>query len=272
LFYRAFGARNAPKPSILCLGGLTRNSKDYFNLARRLAGEWHVICPDYRGRGRSEYCVDWRCYEARALIDDIRQVLTALNVHRVVVIGTSLGGLLGTALGVAMPSCVAGVLLNDIGPEVNRSGLAAIIDYIKEDRPQAGWAAAVDFMRQTFPDFPAETAEDWLRIARNTYREGDDGRLHYDWDPRVVRPFIGDSAMIRNLWPMFLSLRSVPLGVLRGARSNVLSAETFGRMTDALPQVIAAEISGVGHAPSLSEQTSSEVIDALLHRVSASNH
>ena len=144
LYVRDYGDPLDSRAPLFCLGGLTRNSKDFESLAERYSSDGRrVICPDYRGRGQSQYDPNWSNYDPRTYIRDIRDVLAALNVHRVVVMGTSLGGILGMGMAAAMPTALAAVIMNDVGPVVETDGLDFIIDYIKVDRPHDDWDAAV---------------------------------------------------------------------------------------------------------------------------------
>ncbi|MFQ5765538.1 MAG: alpha/beta fold hydrolase, partial [Rhodospirillales bacterium] len=266
LYFRDYGDPKSAATPVLCLPGVTRNSKDFADLAQRLAPERRVICPDYRGRGRSAYDPDWRRYIARNYVDDVRHLLVAAGVHRVHVIGTSLGGILAMAMAVATPTVLAGVVLNDIGPEVGQDGLAGIIAYMKDDTPLADWDAVVDHIRDAFPHLPARSPEDWLAIARNTYREAEDGRLVHDWDDAIVRQFERGLGARANLWPLFRALGRVPVLAVRGAFSTVLSAETFARMADEMPSIHQVTVDDCGHPTGLNEPHVLEAIDAHLRR------
>jgi pimeloyl-ACP methyl ester carboxylesterase len=266
LYFRDYGDSLDRRPAVLCLAGVTRNSKDFHDLALRLSAGRRVLCPDYRGRGRSAYDPDWRHYQARTYVDDIRHLLAAADVHRVVVIGTSLGAVLAMVMAVAMPTAVAGALLNDLGPRIEAAGLGPIIDYMGDDRPQPDWAAAAGRLRETFPDLPAETEDEWLAIARNTYRETPDGRLTFDWDPKIVKAFAAERRSA-DLWSLFRALKRVPLLAVRGAKSPILSEETFLRMAEEMPHMDHVTVAGVGHPPALDEPEVLEAIDVLLSRV-----
>ena len=143
LYWRDYGNALSPRLPVLCLSGLTRNSRDFTELAERLSLTRRVLCPDYRGRGFSARDPNWRNYEARTYLNDVLHVLTAADVHRAVVIGTSLGGLLAMALAVLRPTSVAGIVLNDIGPEITPGGLERILAYIGTNRPQPDWDTAL---------------------------------------------------------------------------------------------------------------------------------
>ena len=141
LYVRDYGGPPAGGATLLCLAGLTRNSKDFHTLANGAAARRRVLCPDYRGRGQSPHDPDWRNYRPETILDDIFQVLTACDAHPVVVCGVSYGGLLAMALGALVPSMLAGVILNDVGPDVDPEGSARIMTYIERDRPQPDWPA-----------------------------------------------------------------------------------------------------------------------------------
>ena len=268
LYFRDFGDPLAPGTPVVCLAGLTRNSKDFLTLARRLAPERRVVCLDYRGRGRSDYDPTGRSYAARTIVGDIIQLLAAANLHRVVICGVSFGGLLAMGLAVAAPVAVAGVILDDIGPELAPSGRQRIMDYISRDVAQPDWDTAVAAVKATFPALSFSTDEDWRRFTEATYKEGADGRLHFDYDLGLVTA-LGRDTPPDDLWPHFRALRHVPVLVVRGGASDLLSEDTLARMTEEKPDLAHVTLPGVGHAPSLNEPDSERAIDDFLHRVDA---
>ena len=178
LYYRVYGDADARGISVLCLPGLTRNSRDFDSVARRLSADRRVFCPDYRGRGRSDYDPNPKHYIPATYLNDLRHLLVATGTAPVVVIGTSLGGLLAMAMGAAMPTALAGAVLNDIGPDVGDEGLGKILDYISTDRTHADWDSAARDLRGMFPSLSLETDADWLDAAKGTWREGGDGLWH----------------------------------------------------------------------------------------------
>lgn len=265
LYVRDYGSVLDPRAPLLCLGGLTRNSKDFDGLAERYSRDGRrVICPDYRGRGRSDYDPDPFNYDPGTYLRDIHDLLSALNVHRVVVIGTSLGGILGMGMGAAMPGALAGVVLNDIGPEVETVGLDHIIRYIREDRPQENWDGAISVIKTMLPNLTFQDEGIWLKMAQNTFRECDDGKLRFDWDVDIVKPILAKSYEMPDMWPIFRTLRNIPVLALRGAESDILSPDCFRRMQEFKPDMIAAEIPRCGHVPTLAEPESREALDGFL--------
>jgi pimeloyl-ACP methyl ester carboxylesterase len=268
LFYRGYGDPASPVTPILCLGGLTRNSKDFAAVARRIAGDGRrVFCLDYRGRGRSERDPDWRRYQPRTYVEDIRHLLIVEGLDQVAVIGTSLGALLAMAMAAAMPTVLAGAVLNDAGPEVTPAAVAPILAYLHDQAPLADWQEAAERLRRHFPDSDGRTPEEWDRYARNVYRRDDDGKIRPDWDPAIARPLLRTRGQSVDLWPLYRSLRRVPVLVLRGARSEILRPSTLARMSQDMPQVATRTVAGVGHAPTLDEPEAVEAIDAWLGRL-----
>ncbi|MFQ5466846.1 MAG: alpha/beta fold hydrolase, partial [Kiloniellaceae bacterium] len=266
LYIRDYGDPLAPGTPVLCLPGLTRNGRDFHVMATRLAAGRRVVCPDLRGRGRSEYAHDWRDYAARAVLDDVRHLMAAMNLHPIVVCGVSYGGLLAMALGALAPSTLAGVILDDIGPDMETGGTSRILDFVSQDRPEPDWASAVATMKATFPTLSFTSEADWRRFTEDTFREGEDGRLHFDFDTAITRPLRDDAAQI-DLWPLFHALARVPVLVIRGGVSDLLSAATLERMIEAHPRLAHLTLPGVGHAPSLNEPESEHAIDDFLRQV-----
>jgi pimeloyl-ACP methyl ester carboxylesterase len=265
LYGRDYGDGATGLP-LLCLGGLTRNSKDFHDLALRHSPFRRVVAPDYRGRGLSTRDPDWRNYRPETYVGDVLDFLTVLGVERAIVVGTSMGGLLAMGLAALRPALVAGVIINDIGPEIAGDGYRRILEYISTDRPQSDWPAAIVALRDMFPTLALPTPAKWQRMAEATYRRGDDGLLHYDWDPALVRGLASDSSNLPDLWAYYRGLGSRPALVLRGALSDVLSKATFERMAHEKPDLVRVEVPGAGHVPSLDEPESEKAIDEFLAR------
>lgn len=265
LYYRDYGDPMSPAVPVLCLTGLTRNSKDYHDLATRLSPSRRVICPDYRGRGRSDHDANPRNYRPATHIDDIRHLMVATGLHRAIVIGTSFGGMLAMGMALAAPGSLRAVVLNDIGPDVAADGLKRIMAYIGTDRPQPDWDSAVAEMKRMFPTLSCSTGAEWLDAAQATWRGGADGLLHYDWDVRLA----GTLARARrgiDPWTLFRGLAGIPVLALRGELSDVLSHETFVRMASKHGDLTAVTIPGCGHPPRLVEPAAMEALDDFLAR------
>ena len=254
------------KSTVLCLAGMTRNAKDFDALAPWINGFGHrVLCPDYRGRGLSEYDPDAANYRPEVYLDDIRHLLIVAGVHRVTVVGTSLGGLLAMGMSAATPTLLAGAVLNDIGPEIHMGDLNSVDGYIGSDPKFSSWSQAVDHIKKWFPDFPAISDEEWEVIAKCGYQQQPDGTIVFDFDP-AIGAVLRDptSPAVVNVWPLFTGLRQFPLASIRGAKSDLFPAKLMDRMAAEHTGLLQATVPNVGHAPSLNEPESRDTIRELL--------
>ena len=267
LYFRDYGSPSAPGTPMLCLGGLARNSKDFDRLARRLCQHRRVVCPDYRGRGRSSYDPQWQNYRPEVYLNDLAHLLAVCNLHRVLVCGTSMGGLLSMGLAIAKPTALAGVILNDIGPHLHHRGLTRILDYIGADHPQPDWDHAVAHLKSQFPHLGLGSDERWRAFAEQTFRQDDDGVLRYDWDQALAKPLLRSRGATPDLWRLYGALDRRPVLVLRGELSDVLSEETVARMAELKPDLKSATVPGVGHTPMLDEPPAERAIDDLIAEV-----
>ncbi len=265
LYYRDYGTERAGQIPILCLAGLSRNAKDFAGPAEWLAGKGHrVIVPDYRGRGQSDYDPNPQNYQPTVYLNDIRHLMAALGLHHVVVIGSSMGGLLGMAMGVAMPTAIRGLVLNDIGPELEPAAYDKIKAYLRQAPVYTDWEAATRAIKTMFTDHKVDDSV-WLEIAKATFKEQADGRLRFDWDPNIMKP-IDENPEIPDLMPYFRSIFPVPTLALRGEHSGLLTEDGLARMAAQHPDLTATTIPNAGHTPTLNEPASREAIDAFLAR------
>ena len=268
LYYRDYGDPLAAGIPVLCLPGLTRNSKDFHLLASRQSGRRRVLCLEYRGRGQSDYDPNWRKYRHEVILDDIFQLLAATDAHPVIICGVSYGGLLGMALAVAAPTLLAGVILNDVGPELDPAGSQRILSFIDRDRPQPDWDTAVAEMRRALPTLSFPVADGWRRFTEATYRQGADGLLHFDWDVRLAR-VLRQPGETPDLWPAYRALWRLPVLAIRGGASDVLSAATLARMLAEKPDLAHITVPGIGHVPAFEQPEVERAIDEFLARVDA---
>jgi pimeloyl-ACP methyl ester carboxylesterase len=178
-----------------------------------------------------------------------------------VVIGTSFGGILAMALGAARPGLLAGVVLNDVGPEIGTAGAAQVRRFVGEDPALPDLDAAATHLRRILPDLSLHTDADWREFAALTYAPGPDTRWHPLWDTRIARTL---GAKVPDLWPLFRALVGVPLLLVHGGRSNLLLAETVARMRAERPDMVVAEVPGSGHAPTLAEPAAVAALTAFL--------
>jgi len=266
----AHGAALAqPILTVLCLPGLTRNSRDFEALAPHLAARYRMVCPDLRGRGFSARDPQWRNYHPGTYLADLQRLLLALDLERVAIIGTSLGGLLGMMLGAMVPERVAGIVLNDVGPEVDPKGLERIRNYTGTLPAVRTWDEAVRQMRGVYGNaWPGLSDETWSVLVRRSYRADAAGVPVLDCDPRIgdalrTAPPVAGGA----LWPMFARLHSVPMLVIRGALSDILSASTLARMQREKPDLEHLTVGDRGHVPLLDEPAVLAKIDHFLARL-----
>lgn len=274
LHYREYpAAEGAPadRPPVLCMHGLTRNTRDFADLAEHLASVgWRVIVPEMRGRGDSDYAKDSASYNPLTYVADIEALLTDQEIERFVSIGTSLGGLMTMMLALAKPGRIAAAVLNDIGPEVEPAGIERISGYVGQGGSFPTWMHAARSLAEAhgeaFPDF---ALEDWLAMAKRTMVIGQNGRIAFDYDMAIADPFKegGDNAAPADLWPAFEALKGIPLLLLRGGLSDLIIPATVARMEKSHGDMVTVTVPRVGHAPTLDEPEAREAIDALLERV-----
>lgn len=266
LYARSYEAAGATAPAVLCLPGLTRNSRDFESLAQHLAYRYRVICPDLRGRGYSARDPVWQNYQPQTYLADLIGLRAALGLKRVAIIGTSLGGLLAMLLPSVLPEVVAGIILNDVGPEIDPIGAERIRGYAGRLPAVRSWEEAVAQLRTVFgAAWPGVSEETWLRLARRSFREDASGIPVLDVDPKVGEAMrAAPQAATPDLWPLFKSLGPVPVLALRGALSDILSEATFARMQREKPDLIALSVPNRGHVPLLDEPECLTAIDAFL--------
>lgn len=245
---------------VLALAGLTRAGTDFDWVAPHLEGT-RLIRLDYRGRGRSEHA-DWQSYTLAQEAQDVLALLDHLGLERVGVLGTSRGGLVAMMLAATAKERLRGVALNDVGPVIAPEGLAAIEGYLGRRPAQKTLAAAAEARAKASPEFRDVPEERWLGEAERHYRETEDG-LELRYDPALRDAFLaaGESKEpAPDPWPLFDALEGLPLALLRGDASNILSEETAAEMRRRRPDMIYREVSGRGHVPFLDEP---EALEAL---------
>lgn len=264
LFYRDYAPERAGTP-VLCLPGLTRNSRDFDDLAAHLCTTRRVLTPDFRGRGLSARDPEWRNYHPGAYLKDMWTLLDELGIERAIVIGTSLGGIVGTVMAAAEPARLAGLVLNDIGPEIAPAGLARISAYTGRMPPVRNWDDAVAQTREIYGEWwPGLSAGEWLKMARRAYREGPDGIPELDSDPHIGTAMRAAGPAAGDPWQTFDALGDTPTLVLRGERSDILSAETLHRMRQRKPDLVTVTVANRGHVPLLDEPECIEAIDLFI--------
>jgi pimeloyl-ACP methyl ester carboxylesterase len=266
LHVRCYGPRLAPSTPVVCLPGLTRTTADFDEFATSLAAHpqtpRRVLALDYRGRGLSDYDRDPGNYSLAVELADVRAVLTALDVAPAVFVGTSRGGILTMLLASAQPTAIAGAALNDIGPVIELAGLARIKSYVGRMPPLKSFEDAAALFRRMFSQhFTRLTDDDWLAYARRSFKM-ERQRLVPTYDARLAKTMedIDFDRPLPPLWPAFDALGRVPLMVIRGQNSDLLSEETVAALRSRRPDMDIITVPDQGHAPILS---GSQLLDRL---------
>jgi pimeloyl-ACP methyl ester carboxylesterase len=268
LHYREIPARDVSKAPVLCLPGLTRNGEDFDVVGRHIAQETgrRVIALDSRGRGGSDYDPDWTHYDLQVELEDMLGVLTALGIEGAVFFGTSRGGLLTMLTGVARPEVLRGAILNDIGPVIEARGLARIRGYVGKLPSPADFPAAARLLRDVFgTQFTNLAPAQWERWARRSWRE-ENGKLVARYDINIMRTLadLDLEQPMPDLWPVFETIKHVPLMVIRGELSELLTPATVARMVGEHPSARAHEVAYEGHAPLLEDAETLAAVLAFL--------
>lgn len=299
----------AAVPPLVCLPGLTRNGRDFEPVAARFAGRRRVVTIDFRGRGASEYASDPTTYQPAVEAADTFGMLDRLGLGPVAILGTSRGGLVGMAMAAMRPgrggdasgglrsggsdagqaidyesaspspgtsgetgmARVAGLILNDIGPAIERSGLKRIKGYVGVGPAPETWAAAVAALRATTGDqFPALDEAGWDRKARRIFREIG-GKPAFDYDPALALGLadLSDESPIPTIWPLFQALTDRPVLVIRGVLSDILSEATIATMAAMHPGLAVHRVPDQGHAPLLEDAATLDQIDGFLAGMAA---
>jgi len=281
LYYREYGAG---EQTVICLPGLTRNSKDFHDMALHLSPDYRVICPDLRGRGQSDRDVNWKNYNVGVYTRDVRALMASVQVDQAIFLGTSLGGLVAMILAYQSPALLTAAILNDLGPEVDPAGYKRILASAGNQSTEVKtWPEAIEQCKEkygvAFPEMPNEF---WQDFARKSYREGANGAPELDIDPKIgdairftakagkVLGWLNKLKLLREVrgvpidpWLAFRAI-SMPCLVLRGEHSDILSEEIIDRMQAIKPDLVRATIPKRGHAPVLDEPASLAAIDAFL--------
>lgn len=268
LFYRDY-AGPSDRPPILCLHGLTRNSRDFEEFANQFAGRAQILVPDFRGRGMSDRDPEPAHYLPTTYAADVLQLLDELGIERAVFIGTSLGGLVTMLIAGIQPNRIKAAVLNDVGPDLDQRGLDRIRTYVGKAMRFRSWDEAAEYIANVNRRLPASYGhDDWLRAARRVCKEDADGAIVFDYDMAIAEPFNqrNDGAAPFDMWPLFRQLAHAPLLVVRGELSDLLSLSTAEAMVADHPDAELVTVPGVGHAPALTEPEAVAAIGRLLER------
>jgi pimeloyl-ACP methyl ester carboxylesterase len=268
LYYRDY-PNVSPQPPVLCLPGLTRNSRDFAPLATHISETRRVICPDLRGRGKSQYDPEWRNYHPGKYAEDLWLLLDALQLGEVVVVGTSLGGWLAMLLNHQRPGRVAGTVMNDIGPETDPTGIARVVatagllDIVNDLDEAIEQAKSVYSI--AFPDW---SDAQWRAYTESTYRQLEDGRLDLNFDRNIGHAAReGVSGLDVDPWTLFEDLAKVPTLLIHGVLSDILTGPIIKKMRQQKPDLQVVPVRNRGHAPLLDEKEAVDAIATFLESV-----
>jgi len=267
LHYRDY-AGSSDRPPLLCLPGLTRNSRDFATFAERYSPRFRVLALEFRGRAGSDYDPQPMRYNPLTYASDVIELLDQLGIPQAIFVGTSLGGLVTMTVAATAPERIFATILNDIGPALSRPGLDRIRSYVGKDVRFANWDEAAETIANNVGRVPASYShDDWVRAAHRICRE-EDGVVRFDYDMQIIVPFEANPTPNVDLWPLFQVLAEKPLLVVRGEVSDLLSAEAAAKMKAAAPNAKFAIVPGVGHAPELDEPEAVAAIDSFLDGLS----
>lgn len=277
LYARDYGIKNThtSRMPVLCMHGLTRNSADFGAIAGHLASRYRVISVDQRGRGNSAWDDQPANYNPGIYCQDMFKLMGDLGLTRTAIIGTSMGGIIGMIMGAMAPQAVIGMVINDVGPELDPVGLARIAGYTGKGAVVSGWDEAALRAREVngiaFPDYDHQ---DWLDFARRTYAVDARGIIAPAYDPAIANAFKApdpspdtppaQAVAPPDMWGLWDGLEGLPILAVRGAISDLLSAETLERMAERHPGMQAVTVPNRGHAPMLDEPVAVAAIDAFL--------
>lgn len=258
---------SSERPPLLCLHGLTRNSRDFEDFAARHAGRFRVLTVDFRGRGNSERDPQPERYLRITYAADVLQLLDIMEIPRAIFVGTSLGGLVTMLVAGMQPQRVEAAILNDIGPDLDPRGIDRITTYVGKPMRFADWEEAGAYAADIHSGLPASFARsDWIRFARRLCRE-DGGAIVFDYDMAIADAFSRpEPAEPFDMWPLFQVLARRPLLLVRGEKSDLLAPQTVARMAECGQEVAVVTVTGVGHAPTLEEPEAVAAIDRFLGR------
>lgn len=252
---------------LVCAHGLARQGRDFDTLARAMAGEYRVVCPDVVGRGRSGWLADPMGYAIPNYVADMVTLLARLNASEVHWVGTSMGGLIGLGLAALPDTPIRRLVLNDVGPKIEYESLVRIGQYLGMPVRWNSLEQAADALWAISQGFGPHTREQWLALTEPQLKpDGAGFKLHYD--PAIAVPFRAVTAQVAAageamLWHGYDQIRC-PTLLLRGAESDLLSRETANQMAQRGPRARLHEFAGVGHAPTLVQPDQVEVVRRFL--------
>jgi pimeloyl-ACP methyl ester carboxylesterase len=263
------GDQHAAVTPLVCLAGLTRNHRDFEPVFEMFAHTRRIVAPDYRGRGKSGFAADSATYNPTHELQDALLLLDHLDIKRAAFIGVSRGGIIGLMMANLHQARIAGLLLVDIGPELEIEGLRRISGYAGKTRSFRSWADAAANLANISSGFSHVSNAQWLAAARRIFQETN-GLISTAHDPEIANslPDLSDATTFRfDLWPLMPALAHLPCALLYGMKSDLLSESVVRKMASQLPLLQITGVPDRGHVPFLDERESVESIDAWLSRI-----
>jgi pimeloyl-ACP methyl ester carboxylesterase len=261
LTYYEWGEADNPRV-VICVHGLTRNGRDFDDMARALSAEYRVLCPDVSGRGKSEWLTHKEDYAYPVYCASMAALIARSDAETVDWVGTSMGGLIGMLLAAQPDSPIRKLVMNDVGPFIPKSSLERLATYVGKPASYDSFQAFEQYIRVVSAPFGPLTDDQWRHLTETTARRGDDGRWRTNYDPAIALPFMASIADV-VLWPFWDKVRC-PVLALRGKDSDLLLSETARDMTLRGPKAKLVEFAGIGHAPMLMEQSQIAVVRQFL--------
>lgn len=261
--YTEWGERDNPDV-LVCVHGLARNGRDFDDLARTMSADFRVICPDVVGRGRSDWLRDPSGYGMHQYVADIMVLIARLDVERITWLGTSMGGLIGMVLASFDNAPIKRLVLNDVGPVIAAESIRRIGEYIGRAPKFDSIDDAEKYIRLVSAPFGSLSDAQWRRLTESSLRRTSAGRLEMRYDPAIADSFRrATSAGEVDLWPIYDRVGCTTL-VVRGAESDLLSAETARAMAERGPCPDIVDVPGVGHAPMFMDEAQIGIVQRFM--------
>ncbi len=265
LYYRHYNANALSAPIIVCLHGVTRNSKDFEAIATNLSQKYQVIVPDIRGRGKSDYDTNWHNYQPAVYAQDTWDLVQHLNLETFALIGTSMGGLVAMIMAAQQPHRLAAVVLNDIGPEISQLGLDRIFGCMSKAQQDQTLDDVINSLRNANSAFFPDLDDDgWLNQALSSYKLLETGFYDVDYDSDGVVKALSEASLPGDPWEMFNCMNKLPVLLLHGELSDLLTVDIIQKMRSSKSDLQVATIPRVGHAPLLDEPESIQAINKFI--------
>lgn len=273
LHAKVIGPDNSSALPVLCLPGLTRTSDDFDDIARALATDSKaprkVVAVEYRGRGLSDYDPDPAKYAVPIELGDVLTIAASQGISRAILLGTSRGGLISMALAAVQPQLLASVILNDIGPALEIGGLLKIKSYIANPPERRTWDEAARGLKDLFGSvFPSLSDAEWMAWTRRAFREKTGGGLERTYDLKLAMTLDGvtPDTPLPPIWELFDKLAGIPLMLVHGGLSDLLSPQGVQDMVTRRPDIDLVEVADQGHAPLLADKATMDRIVAFCAR------